>query len=339
MAEHGVDGLVYGHFGDGCVHVRIDLPLADAPERMRPFMTDAARLVASHGGSFSGEHGDGRARSELLPLMYSPEAIALFGRFKHLLDPDGLLNPGVLVDPRPLDADLRRPGARPLLASGGFPFAHDGGDVTTTRAPLHRRRQVPRRPVRQRRLHVPVVPGDQGREGLHPRPRARPAGDGERLCAAAGLGVAGGARGARPVPVVQGLRQRLPHRHRHGHVQVRGAVPDLPRTRPSAAALPARPAAALGPARRRRRRAGQRHRSPSLLLRKPLLRLGGMDPRRSVPRFAARAVPALAHPARSRPATALAARCCSGSTRSPTPSTPPSPQAAVQAARVGGLRR
>ena len=132
MGEHDVDGLVYGHFGDGCVHVRIDLPLADAPERMRPFVTDAARLVASHGGSFSGEHGDGRARSELLPLMYSPEAVALFGRFKHLLDPDGLLNPGVLVDPRPLDADLRRPGARPLLASGGFPFSHDGGDVTTT---------------------------------------------------------------------------------------------------------------------------------------------------------------------------------------------------------------
>ena len=132
MGEHGVDGLVYGHFGDGCVHVRIDLPLADAPERMRPFVTDAARLVASHGGSFSGEHGDGRARSELLPLMYSPEAVALFGRFKRLLDPDGLLNPGVLVDPRPLDADLRRPGARPLLASGGFPFSHDGGDVTTT---------------------------------------------------------------------------------------------------------------------------------------------------------------------------------------------------------------
>ncbi len=132
MAEHGVDGLVYGHFGDGCVHVRIDLPLADAPQRMRPFITDAARLVASHGGSFSGEHGDGRARSELLPLMYSPEAVALFGRFKHLLDPSGLLNPGVLVAPRPLDADLRRPGARPLLASGGFPFGHDGGDVTTT---------------------------------------------------------------------------------------------------------------------------------------------------------------------------------------------------------------
>ncbi|WP_460437151.1 FAD-binding oxidoreductase, partial [Angustibacter speluncae] len=135
MAGHGVDGLVYGHFGDGCIHVRIDLPLADAPERMRPFVEDAARLVASHGGSFSGEHGDGRARSELLPIMYSAEAIEAFAAFKHLLDPDGVLNPGVLVAPRPLDADLRRPAALPLRAVGGFSFAHDGGDVTST---LHR---------------------------------------------------------------------------------------------------------------------------------------------------------------------------------------------------------
>lgn len=135
MAGHGVDGLVYGHFGDGCIHVRIDLPLADAPQRMRPFVEDAARLVASHGGSFSGEHGDGRARSELLPIMYSAEAIDAFAAFKHLLDPDGLLNPGVLVAPRPLDADLRRPAALPLRAVGGFSFAHDGGDVTST---LHR---------------------------------------------------------------------------------------------------------------------------------------------------------------------------------------------------------
>ncbi len=135
MADHGVDGLLYGHFGDGCVHVRIDLPLVDAPERMRPFVEAAARLVASHGGSFSGEHGDGRARSELLPLMYSPEAIDAFAAFKHLLDPDNACNPGVLVRPVPLDADLRRPAARSLLADGGFAFGHDNGDVTRT---LHR---------------------------------------------------------------------------------------------------------------------------------------------------------------------------------------------------------
>ncbi|SEE90644.1 FAD-binding and (Fe-S)-binding domain-containing protein [Jiangella alba] len=131
LTEHDIDGLLYGHFGDGCVHVRLDLPLADAPQRLRPFLTDAATLVASHGGSLSGEHGDGRARSELLPHMYSPAAIDLFGRFKGLLDPHDLLNPGILVRPAPVDTDLRRPAAHRLPADGGFAFAADDGDLTT----------------------------------------------------------------------------------------------------------------------------------------------------------------------------------------------------------------
>jgi len=133
MAAHGVDGLSYGHFGDGCVHVRIGLPL-DTPAgvpQFRAFMEEAARLVASHGGSLSGEHGDGRARGELMRFMYSPEALETFAGVKHLFDPHDVLNPGLLVDPRPLDADLRRPHARPLPAATGFSFRHDGGDFTT----------------------------------------------------------------------------------------------------------------------------------------------------------------------------------------------------------------
>lgn len=132
MARHGVDGLAYGHFGDGCVHLRLDIPMERSGDPMRAFMTDAAHLVASHGGSLSGEHGDGRARSELLPVMYSPEAIGAFEAFKALLDPDDLLNPGVLVRPRPLDADLRRPHAHPIPAGkGGFAYQHDHEDFTT----------------------------------------------------------------------------------------------------------------------------------------------------------------------------------------------------------------
>lgn len=131
MADHRVDGLAYGHFGDGCVHLRIDMPMERSGGPLRAFMEDAATLVAKHGGSLSGEHGDGRARSELLPVMYSSRAIDLFGAVKDLFDPRDLLNPGVLVRPRPLDADLRRPAARSLLASSGFSFAHDGGDMTT----------------------------------------------------------------------------------------------------------------------------------------------------------------------------------------------------------------
>jgi FAD/FMN-containing dehydrogenase/Fe-S oxidoreductase len=135
MESHRLDGLLYGHFGDGCVHIRIDLPLADHAERLRPFLTEAAHLVASYGGSLSGEHGDGRARSELLPIMYSRQAIEAFAAFKALFDPDSLLNPGIIVGPAPVDADLRLAGARPLRAGGGFALAADGGDLS---AAVHR---------------------------------------------------------------------------------------------------------------------------------------------------------------------------------------------------------
>ncbi|WP_263732394.1 FAD-binding and (Fe-S)-binding domain-containing protein [Cellulomonas sp. SG140] len=130
MQRHDVDGMAYGHFGDGCVHLRLDMPLEDSGAPLRSFMEDAAALVASHGGSLSGEHGDGRARSELLPVMYSQDVIGLFEQFKALLDPKDLLNPGVLVRPRPIDADLRRPAAH-RLGAVGFSFAHDDGDLTT----------------------------------------------------------------------------------------------------------------------------------------------------------------------------------------------------------------
>ncbi|MET8979279.1 FAD-binding and (Fe-S)-binding domain-containing protein [Streptomyces sp. NPDC004539] len=130
MADENVSGLAYGHFGDGCVHVRVDFPLEANGTLMRRFLERAAALAAEHGGSLSGEHGDGRARSELLPVMYSAEALRAMEGFKALLDPDDLMNPGVVVRPAPLDADLRRPQALRLLAGDGFAFAHDGGDIT-----------------------------------------------------------------------------------------------------------------------------------------------------------------------------------------------------------------
>ncbi|WP_182171275.1 FAD-binding and (Fe-S)-binding domain-containing protein [Flaviflexus equikiangi] len=137
MSDHGVDGILYGHFGDGCVHVRIDMPLSDPSgvPKTRAFLEDAADLVTSYGGSLSGEHGDGRARSELLSRMYSPEMMTLFSHVKNLFDPGKTLNPGIIVDPDPLDANLRRPYARPIPGGGttgtGFAFSEDGGDFTT----------------------------------------------------------------------------------------------------------------------------------------------------------------------------------------------------------------
>lgn len=174
MEEFDIDGLLYGHFGDGCVHVRLAMPL-ETPEGVahsRAFLQSAARICAAHGGSVSGEHGDGRARGELLRFMYSPEMLDLFARVKHVFDPDNLLNPGVLAAPMdeaeatsrtrarnaggagnagiaghsggtlelqpgvdPLDANLRRVAAHPMPADGGFAFTHDGGDFT---AAVHR---------------------------------------------------------------------------------------------------------------------------------------------------------------------------------------------------------
>ncbi len=109
LTASGLDAVPYGHFGDGCVHARIDFELTDpgGRARFRSFTEAAADLVASYGGSMSGEHGDGRARSELLGRMYSAEALGLMAAVKHALDPRNILNPGVLVDPDPFDASLR----------------------------------------------------------------------------------------------------------------------------------------------------------------------------------------------------------------------------------------
>ena len=128
LKESALDGVPYGHFGDGCVHVRIDFELEDPAGRgrYRQFVESAAELVASYGGSMSGEHGDGRARSELLPRMYSPQAIALMQQAKRILDPDNLLNPGVLVEPAPFDSDLRLAAPqRPVRTT--LRLTHDAG--------------------------------------------------------------------------------------------------------------------------------------------------------------------------------------------------------------------
>ena len=180
MRSHHLDALLYGHFGDGCVHGRIDFPFRTSPLVFRQFMTDAATLVAKFGGSMSGEHGDGRARSELLPFMYSPEAISLFGAVKAIFDQDNLLNPGVIADPVPIDDALRVPAARPMIARLGFALRARRGRLHDRRAPVHRGRQVPGRHHRRRRGHVPVLSGDAGREGLDPRPRAGAAGTRQR---------------------------------------------------------------------------------------------------------------------------------------------------------------
>jgi FAD/FMN-containing dehydrogenase/Fe-S oxidoreductase len=130
LADHSLRGTTYGHFGEGCVHVRIGFDFAPPAgvDRFAAFMSDAADLIVSHGGSLSGEHGDGRARGALLPRMFSAELLDLFARFKVAWDPAGLLNPGVVVDPVPIERNLR-PAAPTLVdATTMHGFAADGGD-------------------------------------------------------------------------------------------------------------------------------------------------------------------------------------------------------------------
>lgn len=130
LATHGRSGSIYGHFGEGCVHVRIDHDLLTESGRgeYRRFQEEAADLVVAHHGSLSGEHGDGRARSELLPRMYSPPVLQAFAEFKEIFDQPNLLNPGLIVDPSPLDADLRVAVSLPHTTDLAFTFAEDGRD-------------------------------------------------------------------------------------------------------------------------------------------------------------------------------------------------------------------
>ncbi|MFI5678992.1 FAD-binding and (Fe-S)-binding domain-containing protein [Streptomyces cellulosae] len=103
---------LYGHFGQGCVHTRIpfDLYTADGVAAYRRFMERAADLVAEFGGSFSGEHGDGQSRGELLPRMFGDDLVEAFGRLKAVFDPLDRMNPGKVVAPYRLDENLRLGG-------------------------------------------------------------------------------------------------------------------------------------------------------------------------------------------------------------------------------------
>ncbi len=130
LTDHGLRGTPYGHFGDGCIHVRIDFDLLTAAgiARFRRFSEELAELVVSHGGSLSGEHGDGQARAELLPKMYGQDMVALFERAKAVWDPDDLLNPGMLVRPAPLDGNLRFAVLPREPVDVAFGYPSDGGD-------------------------------------------------------------------------------------------------------------------------------------------------------------------------------------------------------------------
>ena len=132
FAAYGYKGSLYGHFGHGCVHTRINFDLQSKAgiAKFRKFMEEAADLVVSYGGSISGEHGDGQSRGELLPKMFGPELVQAFREFKAAWDPAWKMNPGKLIEPYKLDENLRL-GAdySPWEPKTNFKFAADHGSL------------------------------------------------------------------------------------------------------------------------------------------------------------------------------------------------------------------
>ncbi len=124
---------LYGHFGQGCIHCRVNFDLMSAPgiRKWRSFMEEATDLVTSYGGSISGEHGDGQSKAEFLYKMFGPELIEAFREFKSIWDPDWKMNPGKVVDPYRIDENLRL-GAdyHPWEPETYFKFPEDHGNFS-----------------------------------------------------------------------------------------------------------------------------------------------------------------------------------------------------------------
>jgi FAD/FMN-containing dehydrogenase/Fe-S oxidoreductase len=141
MKEYGYRSPLYGHYGQGCVHMRInfDFRSQEGLRKFREFIERAADLVLSFGGSLSGEHGDGQARAALLPKMFGPELVGAFQEFKALWDPDNRMNPGKLSDAVRVYDPVENLRHGPAATPGGvhshtslethFAFAADGGSL------------------------------------------------------------------------------------------------------------------------------------------------------------------------------------------------------------------
>ncbi len=130
LDEYGYQGSIYGHFGQACVHVSINFDLFTPAgiAKYREFVTKMAHICVQHGGSLSGEHGDGQARGELLPIMYGDELVQAFWEFKTIWDPAHKMNPGKVVRPYKLDENLRwGPEYEPWEPETHFKFADDHG--------------------------------------------------------------------------------------------------------------------------------------------------------------------------------------------------------------------
>ncbi|MFI5104305.1 MAG: FAD-binding and (Fe-S)-binding domain-containing protein, partial [Terriglobales bacterium] len=135
LEKYGYHCALYGHFGQACVHMRINFDLLTEAgiKTFRAFVEEAADFVVGLGGSLSGEHGDGQARGELLVKMFGPELMEAFREFKRIWDPGWKMNPGKKIDANPLDANLRLgPSYRPSPVKTYFSFPEEHGHFPET---------------------------------------------------------------------------------------------------------------------------------------------------------------------------------------------------------------
>jgi FAD/FMN-containing dehydrogenase/Fe-S oxidoreductase len=137
FTKFGYKAALYGHFGQGCIHCRInfDLYSEEGLKTYRKFLDEAADLVIRYGGSISGEHGDGQSKADLLPKMFGPEIIKAFKAFKAIWDPTNKMNPGKVVNPFPILSNLRLgTNYNPVHPETKFHYVDDQG--TFSRAAL-----------------------------------------------------------------------------------------------------------------------------------------------------------------------------------------------------------
>ena len=186
MKEYGYRSPMYGHFGQGCVHLRINFDLESEAgiRNFREFLDRAADIVIAHGGSLSGEHGDGQARAALLPKMFGPELMQAFREFKAIWDPENKMNPGKLVDPVAVyePQDNLRLGASYQEHNHSDPFQLSRRPWVDLRrdAALRWRWRLPQ----NRCGHdVPELYGDSRGTPLDSRTRPPAVGDARRQCA------------------------------------------------------------------------------------------------------------------------------------------------------------
>ena len=226
VKEHGTTAGYYGHASVGCLHIRplIDLKRQDGVERMVSIAEEISDLVLEYGGSMSGEHGDGLVRSGFNEKMFGSTLYGAFREVKAAFDPNGIMNPGKIVDSPPMTESLRiGPAYTALTPATGFNYSV-GGQLRERDRDVQRPGRVPKGAWRH---HVPLVHGHARRGALDARQGERAARRDVGGAAARGDDRRAYARGDGALPGVQGLQGRVPLQRGHGQAQVRvpGQVP------------------------------------------------------------------------------------------------------------------